>query len=85
MGKAVEFTFDDPDGENLMELSNPDKALYAINAVVSHVIFSDGSSWENSENQWVPMEESDVADGGIFNPRVVEERRRQFAEKMNAI
>lgn len=86
IGKDYEFSFTQTeDQENFSELANPHQDLYAIDAVVSEVKFKDGSTWESGGEQWVPLEDSDIEDGSLFKPEVLEERRRLFAEKQNRI
>lgn len=85
LGQAFEFVFEAFREENLMELDRPTKDLYAVGVVVSEVTFKDGSIWENTEKEWVPLEESDVVEGKFFDIQLVEERRRQHQEKKNKI
>lgn len=85
VGQALEFELEAVKEENLLELDKAAKDLYAVGVVVSEVAFKDGSSWENTEEEWVPLEESDIAEGKFFDPELVEERRRQYKEKINKI
>lgn len=85
IGEAYEFGFEEVKAENLLELDKAGKDLYAVGVVVSEVNFKDGSIWENTEDRWVPLTDSDVSEGNFFDPELVEERKQEYKEKMNKI
>ena len=85
IGEAYEFGFEEVQAENLLELDKAGKDLYAVGVVVSEVNFKDGSIWENTEDRWVPLTDSDVIEGKFFDPELVEERKQEYKEKMNKI
>lgn len=85
VGEILELVFAELKEENLVELDKPAKDLYAVDVVVSQVVFKDGSTWENTESQWIPLRKTDIEDRSFFKPEVLEERKREFTEKNNKL